>query len=394
MMRLLPLFVGVLCLSIFFSAAYFFAVSLGCVLSPAAAHQQGRAQNVPKWERMRSFESFAGSGVPTKEDVQALLARPDAEESLRAVLEKTFARKFLDGPSYCIIARTYPDQLPNIPAFAFSLLSPRYLNTFIWLTPTDSDYDPLRWNYVVESLNNFSGYEAVYMSPFHPVTGKKRYDELLSLSGPWDAGYIMTDYMLDALQRATVSDFLTGNMFRDTPASLLTSPLPRSSLFNKSKVPHLSDVYWRPKHEKLCHSFMVTNADNLYHGNLFSATRPLLDNNDVVAFHFTSHYDLPGGPPQSAGGRITVAAGREVPSWMGWGGLDLGAAIVRADWFRQRKWTFIIDELERRTFAELRVLFQSAGPRFFMDRDAFLWKQVAATETVYTVVKQILLWHQ
>jgi hypothetical protein len=114
MMRLLPLFVGVLCLSIFFSAAYFFAVSLGCVLSPAAPHQPGKAQNIPKWERMRSFESFAGSGVPAKEDVQALLARPDAEDALRAVLEKTFARKFIDGPSYCIIARTYPVLLQDL----------------------------------------------------------------------------------------------------------------------------------------------------------------------------------------------------------------------------------------------------------------------------------------
>lgn len=149
-----------------------------------------------------------------------------------------------------------------------------------------------------------------------------------------------------------------------------------------------------------CHFVVVTNGDNLYHQQFFSAVleRAVEDDADVVATHFVSHYEWPGvtaGVPAWENVRLrgkcgTWRGGRdtEVATALRPACIDLGAAAFKAAVLEGPVGArFLVDRLRADPTGAAVKLVSEADGQFFLRLSA-----VPGIKTA--IVRRALLVHQ
>lgn len=164
------------------------------------------------------------------------------------------------APELCVVARTFVGHRSSLLPFASSLAAGRPPRMRVILVDTDprSPFDDIHG--VAEWLNDVLGAPRLFTVSARNASAAA--EAFPRYKGP-DYGYIMTDLVLEDLLAERRDAAAAGVAPGDLP----------------------------------CEVLLVTNGDNIYHALFLRETLPPLvrDGLGLVATHFVSHYDWPGG---------------------------------------------------------------------------------------------------
>ena len=270
-----------------------------------------------------------------------------------------------DGPQLFVIVRVLRKHLANLPALLLSLLAAppsnggrvRIVLVCTYTRAGETDVDD-----IARVVNALVPGAPVSVSAHDNAAMLTLFPQL----APWkqwaaDGGYILTDVVL--------LEFLRER--------------------EKGGGGHPTDAV------------LVTNGDNMYIPKFVTAvTEELARGADIVATHFTSHYNwteeavarfrekhnLRAAQPAYGPVRTGLDPEMVLTKSLTAGTVDLGAVVVRAELFVRLGRSFVIDQLARDP---------SGGSIDFVQADGDLFSYFASTEgTRVAVIPQVLFSHQ
>ena len=227
----------------------------------------------------------------------------------------------LNGEELCVIIRTMPKHLPNLPALIFSLFVGGYLKVRPIILPTYNTYGNLKDLAAIASfINKAIPNNPVEISNLDSSITQRLYPNVEYEVATGDGGFPVTDMVIE--------DII----------------LRRQKRLKSQK-----------KGEGFCDAILVTNGDNLYGASFVPVVMEKLfgeNRFDLVATHFVSRYlndqvnvernknrGLIGGPTR-------LGRDFEFVSSFQVGGLDLGAGVVRTSILEETGIRFVLDRLK------------------------------------------------
>jgi hypothetical protein len=228
----------------------------------------------------------------------------------------------LNGEELCVIIRTMPKHLPNLPALIFSLFVGGYLKVRPIILPTYNTKGNTReLNSIKNYVNMAIPSSPVEISSLDSSITQKLYPDIKYVVSTGDGGFPVTDMVIEDI-------------------------IVRRKEIRKT----------RNNDKGFCDAILVTNGDNLYGASFVPVVMETLFGEnayDLVATHFISRYlndelnvernrnrGLIGGPSR-------LGRDFEFISSFQVGGLDLGAGVVRTSTLEDSGIRFVLDRLNQ-----------------------------------------------